>query len=282
MQLPAQLYRRKANVHKNDFGHALIIAGSKSMAGACALTALAAIRAGCGLVTVGIPESLNGIIQKKINNTIMTLPLKETSQQTISAGAWNQLSPIIKRFTVVALGPGLSTNPSTQKFIRTAIAQSSIATVVDADGLNAIAGNLDDLELNTTPKILTPHPGEMGRLIKKSKVYIENNKNNVIADFVNQHKNCTLVLKGHNSSVSQFNKRTYINKTGNAGMAKAGSGDVLTGIISALLCQGLTAFDAAKYGCYIHGLAGDLAAKRRSKTTMVAQDIIDSLDIIFK
>ena len=276
MPLPAPLLRRKLHVHKNTFGHVLVLAGSRHMVGAAALTALSAMRSGAGLVTLGIPKSLNSVVQKKISAVVMTLSLSETSEQTIAMAAYSQIQKKLSSFDVIALGPGLSTNKSTQQFIRKTIGQASKPLVIDADGLRAISTNLSILKKNKETKILTPHPGEMSFLTGLKKSYIENNRNAVARKFAKQH-NCILLLKGHNTLVASASGRTYINKTGNPGMATAGSGDVLTGMIAAFLAQGLSGFDATKYAAYFHGRAGDLAARKRSRLSMIATDIIDNI-----
>lgn len=272
--LPSALSHRKKKAHKNDFGHILILAGSRNMVGAAALTSLAAMRSGAGLVTVGIPASLNSIVQKKISSVIMTWPLKETKESTLSPLAYPQIIKRLNSFSVLAIGSGLSTHPDTQKLILKIIGNIQLPMVMDADGLNALAKNLDPLRKNTGVKILTPHPGEMSRLTSLSKDFIEKNRRKVTVDFAKKFQ-CTVLLKGHRSVVASAEGRVYINETGNPGMATAGSGDVLTGMIAALLGQGLSGFEAAKYGAYLHGLAGDLAAKKISQTALLATDIID-------
>ena len=277
MRLPTQLSRNNSNVHKNDFGHALIVAGSRRMLGASALCGLAAMRTGSGLVTLGIPKSLNTAAQKKINAVLMTLPLAETKSQSISLSAFRDIQKLYKQYQAIAIGPGLSTDSSTQKLVLKIIQTSPHPLVIDADALNALAnhGKLDILKATSTPKILTPHPGEMARLIKKTKVTVENNRGKIALDFAHQY-NCTLLLKGHDTIIaSAERKRVTTNTTGNAGMATAGSGDVLTGIIVSFLAQGLSAFEAATYGAYLHGRAGDLAATSKTKLAMIATDIID-------
>ena len=164
MPLPALLSRRKLNVHKNTFGHILILAGSRNMLGAAALAGLSAMRAGAGLVTLGIPQGLNATVQKKISSVIMTWPLKETPQQTISLEAYAQLKKSLKSYQALAIGPGLSQNANTRKFILKIIGSAAQPIVIDADALNALAGNLKVLTKTAAPKILTPHPGEMARL----------------------------------------------------------------------------------------------------------------------
>lgn len=279
MQLPTPLLRNKPNTYKNNFGHALIIAGSKSMLGAGCLSALSSLRAGAGLVTLGIPQSLNSTAQKKVSNEIMTLPLKETKNQTISIYAFGQLKNILNKFNAIAIGPGLTTNPSTKKFVLKIIQNCEIPIVIDADGLNCIKDDLYILNKNNNAKILTPHIGEMLRLlnINKKPLTIDdrNTRQNIINQFINKY-NCTIVLKGKNSIIAD-KKNMHINKTGNSGLATAGTGDVLTGIITALLAQGVDQFNAAKFGTYLHGLAADIAIKQIPRASLIASDVINSI-----
>ncbi len=276
MRLPTPLSRKNPNAAKYDFGHVFILAGSPSMLGAAALTTLAAMRAGAGLTTLGIPKSLNLTAQKKISHSVMTHPLAETKNHTLSSEAFAKIKQFYPRCNVIAIGPGLSQNPSTQNLIRKVIATSPQPLVIDADGLNALAEHLDILRKTKTPKILTPHSGEMARLTGLSRSTVENNRAKIALDF--SHKfSCVLLLKGYHTIVASPDGKFYTNKTGNIGMATAGSGDVLTGIIAAFLAQGLDVFTAAKYGAYVHGKAGDLAARRLSKTSLIATDLIDDL-----
>jgi hydroxyethylthiazole kinase-like uncharacterized protein yjeF len=273
MRLPTQLSRQKNNVYKNTFGHVLVIAGSRRMLGAGALTSLSAMRSGAGLTTWVIPKSLNLSAQKKASNTVMTWPLNETKEGFLSFSASKNILLNIKKYNSIAIGPGLSQNPSTAKFINKIISDSNLPIVIDADALNCIANNLTVLKKSNSPKILTPHPGEMAKLTGLSIKEIESKRKTVAEKFALQNK-CILVLKGHQTVVTNGNN-TYINKTGNAGMATAGSGDVLTGIITAFLAQGVDAFVSAKYGAFVHGKAGNLAAKSKTKISMIASDIID-------
>jgi len=274
MRLPTPLLRRKSNVHKNQFGHALILAGSRQMLGAGALTSLAAIRSGAGLVTLGIPEGLNSAVQKKISNVIMTLPLKETREQTLALSAFDQIKDFYSGYNTIAIGPGLSQNPDTQRLILRIIETSPLPLVIDADALNALCHHLNILTKTSAPKILTPHPGEMSRLTGEIKSAIEKRRKSVADAFAKRNK-CTLLLKGAKTIVASPGKKIYTNTTGNSGMATAGSGDVLTGMIAAFVAQGLSGFDAAKYGAYLHGKAGDLAAKNKTRLSMIASDIIE-------
>lgn len=274
MQLPKRLLRNKSNVHKNNFGHVLILAGSPRMLGAGALCSLAAMRSGAGLVTLGIPKSLNLTAQKKIDNSIMTLPLTETSEQTLSITAFSTIKNLYKNYSSIAIGPGLSLNPSTQRLILKIIQSSPIPLVIDADALISISKDLNILNQNSITKILTPHPGEMAKLINQKKETIELNRKEITKNFVKKH-NCTLILKGNKTIVAENKKRIYTNTTGNAGMATAGSGDVLAGMIAAFLAQGITSFESAKIAVYLHGKAGDIAATNKTKESMIATDIID-------
>ena len=275
MRLPTPLLRRKKKAYKNLFGHVLVLAGSRRMLGAAALCGLSAMRSGAGLVTVGIPTSLNSAAHKKLSSVIMTLPLNETAEQSLAMTGYKHIQKNFHKFNAIAIGPGLSQHTSTQKLIRRIIETSPIPLIIDADALNALAGHCPILKKTKTAKILTPHTGEMARLIKKNSAYIQSNRKTVAGQFSNQC-HCTLVLKGAQTVVAQFGKKIYTNtKSGNAGMATAGSGDVLTGMIAAFVAQGLGAFDAAKFGVFLHGRAGDLAARAKTQTSMIAEDIID-------
>jgi ADP-dependent NAD(P)H-hydrate dehydratase / NAD(P)H-hydrate epimerase len=276
MRWPTLLSRKNPNVHKNDFGHVLILAGSQRFLGAAALSSLAAMRAGAGLVTVGVPRSLNAALQKKISPVIMTLPLEETKEGTLAITAFKTIQKHLNQFDVIALGPGLTTHPSTSRLIIKIISTFAKPFVIDADGLNIVSQKPEILSLTSTPKILTPHPGEMARLTKLTKSTIEGNRNQTASGFAKKY-HCTLLLKGPKTVVASSEGKIYINTTGNPGMAKAGSGDVLTGIIAAFRAQGLDDFTAATLGAYVHGLAGDLAAKTKTRLSMIATDTIDNI-----
>ncbi len=274
------LLRRKPDAHKGDFGHIFILAGSARFSGAAVLSSEAAMRSGAGLVTLGIPKSLNSALIKIKPKEVMTFPLPETSDGALSLSGYNKIKGFENNIDVLAIGPGLSQNKSTQSLVRKILSKTDKSMVIDADGLNALVGYLDLLrvksyELRVT-MILTPHPGEMARLMGISIKEVQNNRKDIARKFAKHYK-VTTVLKGHNTVVADYSGNLYINKTGNPGMATAGSGDVLTGMIAAFLGQGLSAFNAAKYGVYLHGLAGDLAAKEKTQIGMIASDIIDKI-----
>jgi hydroxyethylthiazole kinase-like uncharacterized protein yjeF len=272
MRLPTRLLQRNPDSHKGDFGHVLILAGSSRFSGAAVLCAQACLRSGAGLVTLGIPEGLNKAFIKIKPAEVMTLPLAQTKEGTISSLAFNKIREFAQKIDVLAIGPGLSQNKATQSLVRKVIKSIAKPLVVDADGLNAIAGHLSVLPKRPAA-ILTPHPGEMARLLGVKVSQVQKDRKKVAKEFVNRY-NVILVLKGRETIVAERISGIYLNKTGNPGMAKAGSGDVLTGIIAAFLAQGLKSFEAAKYAVYLHGLAGDLAAKEKTQLAMIATDII--------
>jgi len=279
MRLPAQLLQRNLKSHKKDFGHVLVLAGSRGLSGAAVLCSQAAMRAGCGMVTLGIPKSLNIAMEIKLTE-VMTKPLAETAQITLSPKARSEIKKFAEKIDILVLGPGLSTNRSTQALIRTLIMSIDKPAIVDADGLNALVGYLDDLKLQTqkldSVRILTPHPGEMAKLLGVTSDFVQRKRENIAKKFAKEH-NVIVVLKGYRTIVAAPKGEIYINKTGNPGMATAGSGDVLTGIIAAFLGQELKAYQATKFAVYVHGLAGDLAAKEKGQLGLIASDIIEKI-----
>ncbi len=282
MRLPRQLLHRKTNSHKGNFGHILILAGSPNFIGAAVLCAHAAIRCGVGLVTIGIPKGLNEALLKIKPQEVMTLPLPQTKEKTLSVLAYRAIKKFMGKTDVLAIGPGLSQNKSTQRLIKKVVRATDKPLVIDADALNALSKNLCLLKkIPSNIKIVTPHPGEMMRLTGIDIKFINKNRLNIAKNFAKNY-NVTVVLKGKNTVVASRGKRPYINKTGNPGMSTAGSGDVLTGIIASFLAQGLSAFDASKYGTFIHGLAADIAASKKTQMGMISSDIIDNIPAAIK
>ena len=280
MPLPAPLSRSNPRSSKKDFGHLLIIAGSPSMLGAAALSSLAAMRSGAGLVTAAVGQNLNLILQKKISNCVMTKPLAQSRSGALSLKAYGQLKKIWDRFDAIAIGPGLGREPVTQQLARQVILHCPKPLVIDADALFALTGHTQILLKAKAARVLTPHCTEMSRLTNRSSSVIEASRLKTAHDFACRY-NCVILLKGHRSVVASPQGKMYINRTGNVGMATAGSGDVLTGMITAFLGQGMSPFDAAKYGAYYHGKAGDLAARKKSKVSMIASDIIEQIPYVF-
>lgn len=239
------------------------------------------MRAGAGLVTLGVPRGIAApLIRKKIKE-VMLLALPETPDGSLSLQGIKEIGRFSEKADVLVIGPGLGRNLSTAGLVRRLLTDIAKPLVVDADGLNVIAGDLCRLKLASAKIIFTPHPGEMARLCGINVEAVEAQRQSVARKFSREHK-LTLVLKGHRTIVADYEGRTYVNKTGNPGMATAGSGDVLSGIISAFLAQGLSSFDAARYAVYLHGLAGDLAAREKTEISLIASDIIDKIPLAIK
>ena len=282
-----KLIPRKKNTHKGNYGRVLVLAGSPGMTGAAYLCCKAALRSGSGLVTLGVPKSLNFIMETKLT-CVMTHPLPETKALTLSNKGREEILKLCEKHDVVALGPGLSQQPETKKLILWMIKTIDRSVVIDADGINALTGNLHILYKIKKNVVLTPHPGEMSRLINLGSAKdVQKKRIDIATKFVKSiHKQLggkrdfILVLKGDKTIVVNYNK-VYINHTGNPGMATAGAGDVLTGIIVSLIGQGFNVFDASQLGVYIHGLAGDIASKKKGEVSMIASDILDFLPDAF-
>ena len=276
MRLPARLLQRKAESHKGDYGHLFILAGSARFSGAGLLCAEAALRSGAGLVTLGLPKSINLAVIKIKPREVMTLPLEETREGTLNLNAFTKILRMLKQADVLVIGPGLGKNKSTYALIRKVINNCAIPAVIDADGLNALSKNLKILKNHKGVTMLTPHQKELSRLFGLGLARVQKNRKLVAKKYAKYYNN-TIILKGHNTLVAGSRGQLYLNKTGNPGMATAGSGDVLSGIAGAFLGQGLEAFSAAKYAVYIHGLAGDIAAKDKTQMGLIASDIIDRI-----
>ncbi len=281
--------------HKGTYGHVLLIAGSRGKTGAGLMAARACLRTGAGLVTVGVPESLINAFQSRVTEE-MTLPLPDKGNGTLSIKSYEPILDFLKRrANVLAIGPGISVDDEIRELMRILITQINIPMVIDADGLNAITGNTTILKKSRAPIILTPHPGEMARLLKdNSKFKVQNSKlmDKDLLQLVEQDRisaaisfakkrNTYLILKGVPTITATPQGGAYINPTGNPGMAKAGIGDVLTGMVSAFLAQGLKPLNAAILGVYMHGRVADIVAKKKGEHSLVASDIINAIPRVF-
>ncbi|HOX05409.1 MAG TPA: NAD(P)H-hydrate dehydratase [Planctomycetota bacterium] len=275
-----RLPKRRPDAHKGDFGHVFIIAGSRGMAGAGCLAAMGALRSGAGLVTVGCPESLYPIMAGKLTEA-MTLPLPETSGGALAERALEPALKFAEKCTVVAVGPGLGQGEETAAFVRGLAERVDHVLIVDADGLNAFSGRAKDFAGRKGPTLITPHPGEMGRLVGKTAAEVQMNREGVAAEFAARFEAFAVLLKGAGTLVAEKD-RLFVNATGNPGMATGGSGDVLTGVSAALVGQRLDHFEAGALGAHIHGLAGDLAARRFGQISMIAGDLVESLPAAFE
>ena len=276
MRLPTQLLQRKLDSHKGDYGNILILAGSSRFSGAALLCAEATLRAGAGAVTVGIPASINLALIKNKTKEVMTLPLPETKAGRLSLTAFSKIKPFLRNTDVLIIGPGLDNDKSTYALVRKIIKVSNLPMVIDADALGALNHHLGILKQHKGKVILTPHVKEMAGLFAIDIDFIKKNRKLVAKKYAKDY-NSIIILKGHGSIVADGKINFYINKTGNPGMATAGSGDVLSGIVGAFLAQGLDAFSAAKYATYIHGLAGDIAARDKTQIGLIASDIISRI-----
>ena len=264
---PHELPVRVADSNKGTYGRVLIIGGSRGKTGAAAMAGQAALRSGAGLVTVATAESALPMIAISMPE-LMTEPLKETSEGTI---ANQSVSDLTKDKSVVAIGPGLTTFAETSAFVRRVGSECRAQMVIDADGLNALVGFAGEFE----GAVLTPHPGEMARLIEKTVAYVNANRVDVATDFAKK-RNAYVVLKGHRTVVAAPDGNVYVNPTGNPGMATGGTGDILTGMIAGILAQEhLGAFiERLCLAVYLHGLAGDLAAEEVGDESLVATDLL--------
>jgi hydroxyethylthiazole kinase-like uncharacterized protein yjeF len=267
---------RFPSAHKGTYGHAGIIAGSVGKTGAAALAANGALRSGAGLVTVATPASVNDVLEAKLLEA-MTVPMPETKARTLARSGLDKLLAFARDRDAVAIGPGLTTHPETVDLIHTLIARLDKPMVLDADALNALAGRATLLSECKVPPVLTPHPGEMARLEEKATPQSVNADRIGTAGRFAQRHGVILVLKGARTVIARPDGEVAICPTGNPGMATAGTGDVLTGMIAGFLAQGLSPWEAACVGTYFHGFAGDLAAAERGPAGMTARDLIERI-----
>jgi hydroxyethylthiazole kinase-like uncharacterized protein yjeF len=271
---------RKPESNKGDYGKVLIITGSAGMTGSGCLASLAALRTGAGLVYAGVPESLAGIYGSALIEPVI-LPLKDSGAGSLSEDCAEQIITHMEKMDVVAIGPGLTASDTIRRIVEQIAVNSKAPLVLDADALNAISGNTAILKKLKTDAVITPHPGEMARLTGLDTAGVQRGRAGIAAGFAAEY-GVTVVLKGNRTVVAHPDGRIHINPTGNAGMATAGSGDVLTGVIAGLIAQGVSAADAAVAGAYLHGMAGDKAAGETGMHGMLAGDILGRLPYVIK
>jgi NAD(P)H-hydrate epimerase len=278
---------RGAAANKGNFGHVLILAGSMGKTGAAAMAARAALRAGAGLVTVATAKSALPIVAT-FGVEFMTEPLPETEDGAISLRALegDHLDKLVAKKTVLAIGPGIGGHPETAEFVRAVVNKYSLPLVLDADGLNAFAGRMESFrqDIRATGKtVFTPHPGEMARITGKTIAEIQAHRLAVAREF-SQQFGVTLVLKGFRTLIASPDGHVEVNPTGNPGMAKGGTGDVLTGMTAGLLAQFPThpVGEVATAAVYLHGLAGDLAAEELGQPSMLAGDLLEKIPSAYK
>jgi NAD(P)H-hydrate epimerase len=239
------------------------------------MTSLAALRIGAGLVTFALPASLNSSMEAKLDE-VMTEPLPETEEGSLSTLALDKIVRLLEGKDCLALGPGLSLHPETQELVRKLIPQVKVPLVVDADGINALVLHLDLLGQAQAPLVLTPHPGELSRLLSVSVEEVQRNRV-AIAQKFSSGFGIYLVLKGKGTLISDPQGNVFLNPSGNPGMATGGTGDVLTGLLAGIIATGVEIPLALRAGVYLHGLAGDLAAQEWGEEPMIAGDILERI-----
>jgi NAD(P)H-hydrate epimerase len=277
--LPRRIEGR--DVNKGTFGHVMVFAGSRGFAGAPTLVAESAARTGAGLVTVAVPDDLLKAVMSRVSPVVMTSGLAQAPGGTFSKAALEPALAFLEAKTVAAIGPGLGSGDEVAAFAREFISRCPVPLVIDADALNLLSQEPDHglslVKKRTAATILTPHPGEMSRLLGLTTKSVQNDRKNAALKIA-QSYNCVVLLKGSRTLIATPEGQIYINTTGNAGMATGGMGDVLSGVIAGLLAQKLSPEKAAIAGAYIHGRAGELAATQQGGTTgVIATDLISML-----
>jgi NAD(P)H-hydrate epimerase len=267
--------KRPTNTHKGEYGHTLVLAGSRGKGGAAGLTGLAALRAGAGLVTLAVPESCHQALEFNPLET-MTVALPETKSGCVSTKAVDVIMETLKGKNALAIGPGLSTDKETVRLLETLLPQVECPLIIDADGINALGKSGKLIDQIRAETVLTPHPKEMSRLSGWSVQDILNQRIERAGEYAQEH-NITLLLKGARTVVAFADGTVLINPTGNPGMATAGSGDVLTGLIAGLISQGLSVPSATSAGAFIHGMAGDIYAEANHLIPLIASDLLDKV-----
>ncbi|GIW88599.1 MAG: hypothetical protein KatS3mg108_2923 [Isosphaeraceae bacterium] len=277
-RLPA----RSADAHKGQFGRILVVAGSRGMAGAAALVGASALRSGAGLVRVASPLEVQPTVAS-FEPSYMTWPLPQDEAGRIDFRAGREpLRRLMSEADVLAIGPGLGQGGSIGELVNWTLSEFNGPAVVDADGLNALAAEVAALTQRLAPTVITPHPGEFARLTGWPTGEVQARRIELAVDLAQRSPagSLVVVLKGHQTVVTE-GRRFYVNTTGNPGMATGGAGDCLTGVIAALLGQGLAGFEAACLGAYVHGLAGDIARDQSGEVGLIAGDIVDALPDAF-
>ena len=266
---------RSADTHKGRTGHLLVVAGSAGKTGAAVMTAVSAMRAGAGLVTLGIAQSLNPIVETQALE-VMTAPLPESRYGILADTAIDDIKKLAAAKTCLAIGPGIGQAAETRSLVKKIISQSDTPMVIDADGLNNIAGQTQLLKKLKAPAVLTPHPGEMARLIETSPAAVQQNRLECARDFAT-HFGVHVVLKGAATIIAHPDGSVYINPTGNPGMASGGMGDVLTGVLAGFITQGFAPEAAAHAAAYLHGAAADTLAKTIGPIGYLAGEVMDAI-----
>lgn len=269
------VFNRPDDSNKGTLGSLLCICGSYGMAGAAIMAGKAALRCGIGLLKIAVPNSIYPVCATNILESVY-YPLEETSNGVISSKNTDFLLEMCEKSSAVVIGCGLSVCDDTKDLVQSVITNCEKPLVIDADALNCICNKPEILKNLKAPAIITPHPGEMARLLHSTPKTVNSNRENTAINFAKKFGVVT-VLKGAGTIIASPDGEVYINHTGNSGMATGGSGDVLSGIISSLLAQGASPINAAAAGVFLHGTIGDLAAEKLGKISMLPTDMIDMI-----
>jgi ADP-dependent NAD(P)H-hydrate dehydratase / NAD(P)H-hydrate epimerase len=267
--------RREPDTHKGSYGHVLIVAGARGKTGAAILSSRAAMRTGAGLTTLAAPWSLNNIFASALVE-VMTELLRDNAAEQVEPLSDDEWRRLLERKDALLFGPGIGVNDATQNILRWLLRNLTVPWVIDADGLNNLAIEIDRLRHAKVAPVLTPHPGEMARLTGKTTAEVNADRVGIARCFAVEHR-CHLILKGARTVIATPDGRVFINPTGNPGMASAGMGDVLAGMLGSLLGQGLAPEDAMRLGVYLHGFVGDKVADAKGQIGLIASDIIEGL-----
>lgn len=269
------VFNRPDDSNKGTLGSLLCICGSYGMAGAAIMAGKAALRCGIGLLKIAIPKSIYPVCATNILESVY-YPLEETSNGVISSKNTDFLLEMCEKSSAVVIGCGLSVCDDTKNLVQSVITNCEKPLVIDADALNCICNKPEILKNLKAPAIITPHPGEMARLLHSTPKTVNSNRENTAINFAKKFGVVT-VLKGAGTIIASPDGEVYINHTGNSGMATGGSGDILSGIIGSLLAQGASPINAAAAGVFLHGTIGDLAAEKLGKISMLPTDMIDMI-----
>lgn len=269
------VFNRPDDSNKGTLGSLLCICGSYGMAGAAIMAGKAALRCGIGLLKIAVPKSIYPVCATNILESVY-YPLEETLNGVISSKNTDFLLEMCEKSSAVVIGCGLSVCDDTKNLVQSVITNCEKPLVIDADALNCICNKPEILKNLKAPAIITPHPGEMARLLHSTPKTVNSNRENTAIDFAKKFGVVT-VLKGAGTIIASPDGKVYINHTGNSGMATGGSGDVLSGIIGSLLAQGAAPINAAAAGVFLHGTIGDLAAEKLGKISMLPTDMIDMI-----
>ncbi|MGA1824450.1 MAG: NAD(P)H-hydrate dehydratase [bacterium] len=264
--------KRNPFTHKGTYGHCLIIAGSQGKTGAAYLAAQGALRVGAGLVTLAHPHGLTNILSAKLSEA-MTLPLPQTDEMTLSVRSWPLIEKVLPAISAVGIGPGISTHAETRELVATIVKNMNKPLVIDADGLNCLVNQLDIISGSEAVPILTPHPGEMARLLGISVSELMGQRLELLNTISKKYK-LFITLKGYRTLIANPDGAIMVNPTGNPGMASGGMGDVLTGMITGFLAQGFSRQNAVLSAVFLHGLAGDLAVAAKGESSLLATDVL--------